>query len=143
MTILFSNNALTRLAAGISDSDTILTVTAATGGRLPAVSGTSGDYFVLTLENAAGVREFVKVTHRVTDTLGSVTYPCVRAHWGSTAVAWLLNDSVDIRWAVNAVQDAVGVHRSLALAGNDAKPVFYRDRLARCSRCLRITYSIA
>ena len=40
--------------------------------------------------------------------------------------------------AINAVQDAVGVHRSLALAGNDAKPVLYRDRLT-----WRVTYTAA
>ena len=38
--------------------------------------------------------------------------------------------------AVDAVQDAVGVSRSLALAGNDAEPVLYRDRLA-----WRVTYT--
>lgn len=106
MPILFTNNALTTLAAGISDSATVLTVASATGSRLPAVTGGAGtDYFVVTLEDSAGNREFVKVEHRSTDTLGDGSYPCTRGYWGSTPRAWSTGDSVDVRWAADAMQE--------------------------------------
>lgn len=102
-TFKFSDNALTRLSAGIAAGATVITVTATTGANFPTANGTSGDYFVVTLENSSGDREFVKVLKRSSDTLGDGSYPCVRGFWGSTARAWNTGDSVDLRWSANAI----------------------------------------
>lgn len=106
MGIRFSNNAKTNLAASITATDLILTVTPTTGAKFPVLIGTDDNYCVVTLEDAAGNREFVKVSRRTSDTLGDGTYPCVRGYWGSTPRVWAsATTTVDIRWAADAVQD--------------------------------------
>lgn len=105
MAILFTNNALSKLASGISNTANTLAVTAGTGGQFPAVTGGGQNYFVITLENSAGTREFIRVDNRSGDTLGNVTYPLQRGYWGSTAATWVTGDSVDVRWAANAITD--------------------------------------
>lgn len=101
----FTNKALTKLAANISAVDVTLTVSAGTGAKYPIIDGAANpnnDYFVITLEDAAGNYELVKVVHHLAgDTFGSVTYPCVRAYWDTTthpAAAWTgTTTSVDLR----------------------------------------------
>lgn len=105
MGILFTDNAATTLASGINNTDTILTVASSSGSRLPSVTGGGSDFFVLTMEDASGNREFIKVNHRSGDTLGSVSYPCVRGYYGSTARSWTTSDQVDIRLSTNAIDD--------------------------------------
>jgi len=105
MAILFTNNALTTLAANISNSDTVVTVAASTGGNFPSVTGGGGDYFVITMEDASGNREFIKVETRSTDTFGDGSYPCTRGYWSSTPRAWVAGDSVDLRWSADAIQE--------------------------------------
>ena len=106
MSQLFTNNAITTLAAGISAIATELTVAPGKGDNFPIVVGGSTDFFVITLENAAGAREFIRVDVRgaASDTLGSVTYPLQRGYWSTTAAAWLLGDTVDLRWTAESMQ---------------------------------------
>ena len=92
MGIKFKDNALTTLASGIANVATTLAVPAGKGDNFPAIigAGTPGsatDYFVITMENAAGQRELIKVEHRAagSDTLGTGGYPLVRGYGGSTA----------------------------------------------------------
>lgn len=103
--IRFTDNAKTKLATGISAGDTVLSVTTTTGSKLPVLIGTDGNYAVLTIEDSAGNREFVKVSKRTGDTLGDGTYPCVRAYWGSAPRAWPSGVTVDIRWSAGAIQE--------------------------------------
>jgi hypothetical protein len=107
MPIQFSDNARTKLAANLAIGGTTLTVTASTGALFPAVAGSAGtpDYFVITMENAAGDREFIRVNHRASDTFGSGPYPLIRGYWGSTAQAWVVGDTVDIRWSKNVISE--------------------------------------
>lgn len=104
MAIKFSNNALTTLATSITNLSTTLAVAAATGDGFPAVAGGGSDYFVLTMEDSSGHREFIRVDNRVagSDVLGSVTYPLERGYWGSTARTWSAGDEVDCRWTSQA-----------------------------------------
>lgn len=119
MGILFSDNAATTLAAGISDTDTIITVAPSAGANFPAVTGGSGNYFVITLEDAMGNREFVKVEHRSGDTFGSVGFPCTRGFWNDSGKypprSWTPTTVVDIRWSANAITATFTDHFSAAV----------------------------
>ncbi len=99
MGIKLTDNAATTLASAIGTTDTLLTVAAGKGNNFPALAGGTGDYFVVTMQNAAGVTEFIQVTYRPTgvDTFGNATYPCVRGYWNSTPQSWNVGDIVDIR----------------------------------------------
>lgn len=77
MAVLFTNNAASSLASGITNVATTLTVQTGDGAKFPSPSG--GDYFYLTLDDLTNV-EVVKCTARTGDTL-TVT----RAQDGTTA----------------------------------------------------------
>lgn len=106
MTQLFTDNALTTLAAGISAAATELTVAPGQGDNFPVVVGGSSDFFVITMEDTAGNIELIRCDVRAlsSDTLGSGTYPLQRGFAGTTAQAWVLGDTVDLRWNSNAIQ---------------------------------------
>jgi hypothetical protein len=100
----FSDNAATTLAQALLIGGTTLTVQAGKGDNFPAVighgaAGSAPDYFVITLEDAAGNREKVKVEQRAaaSDALGSGGYPLVRGYDGTVARAWNIGDVVDLR----------------------------------------------
>lgn len=90
MTIKFTNNATTTLASGITNVATILTVASGGGAKFPTLSGS--DTFYATLANSSGTVEIVQVTARSTD-----TFTIVRGQDGTTAVAWLTGDKVELR----------------------------------------------
>lgn len=96
---LFTNNASTTLASGISDVATSLTVASGNGAEFP--NPTSPDYFLATLE-AGETREIVKVTARATD-----TFTVVRAQEGTAAVAWSSGDKIELRLTAGALQEFV------------------------------------
>ena len=91
MSVLFSNNAATNLAASITSGATSLTVTSGTGSLFP--NPTNTDYFLLTLIGISGSPiEIVKVTSRSSDTM-----TIVRAQEGTTASAFNGGDKVELR----------------------------------------------
>jgi len=70
LTQLFSNNAVSLLTAPITATSTSLSVIPGTGALYPQPTGDGSDYFLITLEDqSATVREIIKVTARVGDTL--------------------------------------------------------------------------
>jgi len=89
---LFSNNASTTLASGISSSATSMSLTSGGGALFPAIADGSGNFFVVTLQHISGgavtAYEIVQVTARSTDTL-----TIVRAQEGTTAQAWAAGDT--------------------------------------------------
>ena len=88
---LFTNNASTTLASGITSGDTSLTVSSGTGALFPTLAGSQ--YFYTTLSNiAATVIEIVKVTARAGD-----TFTIVRAQDNTTASAYITGDKVELR----------------------------------------------
>lgn len=91
MSILFSNNASTTLAAGISDTATTMTVATGDGALFPTISG-GADYFLATLVASNGDLEIVKVTARSTD-----TFTIERAQEGTVAKAFSLGATVENR----------------------------------------------
>ena len=91
MSVLFSNNAATNLAASITSGATSLTVTTGTGSLFP--NPTNTDYFLVTLIGISGTPiEIVKVTARSTD-----PFTIVRAQEGTTASAFNGGDKVELR----------------------------------------------
>ena len=90
MSILFTNNAATTLASGITNVATSLTVAAGKGALFPTISGS--DFFYATLANGSGGVEIVKVTARSTD-----TFTIVRGQDGTSGVAWNTGDKVELR----------------------------------------------
>jgi hypothetical protein len=87
---LFTNDASALLSVGISASDTSLTVTSG-GSLFPSPTGT--DYFILSLETAAGAIEYVKCTGRT----GNVFSPLVRGQESSTAIVFAAGSRVELR----------------------------------------------
>lgn len=91
MTLLFTNNAQSTLASGISNSDTSIVVATGQGTLFPSPSG--GNTFRATLVRASdGAIEIVDVTARSTDTL-TVT----RAQEGTTGLAFVTGDRIECR----------------------------------------------
>lgn len=86
---LFTNNAVTTLAAPASNSATTLTVSSSS--LFPSPTG--GNWFIATLEHIVSgvvtVNEIVKVTN-----VSGTTWTVVRAQEGTSAVAWLSGDTV-------------------------------------------------
>lgn len=90
MGVLYSNNAYATLAADADANAVTFALTSGNGTRFP--QPTSGQYLYLTLTNAQGAMEIVKVTARSSDTL-----TVSRAAEGTTALAWKTGDRVDLR----------------------------------------------
>ena len=90
MSVLFTNNAVSTLASGISAVATSLTVQAADGLLFPNPTGS--DFFLITLQDASNNIEIIKVTSKASD-----TFTVVRAQEGTSALVWLAADSVELR----------------------------------------------
>ena len=100
MTILFTNNASTSLASGITSGATSLTVATGQGALFPTITGSN--IFYLTLQNQAGTTpiEIVKVTARSGDTM-----TIVRGQDNTTASAFNAGDKVELRLPAVVLQD--------------------------------------
>jgi len=90
MGVKVTNNAFGTISAGISTSDTTVTLDTGQGARFPALG--SGDYFFGTLVDTSNNIEVVKVTARSTDSL-TVT----RAQDNTTARAFAIGDRFELR----------------------------------------------
>jgi hypothetical protein len=90
---LFSNNASTTLAAGLSAAATSMSVTASAG----FVAIPAGRFELVTLE-AGAAREIVKVTAR-----SGNTWTIVRGQEGSAALAWASGATVEARLTAGAL----------------------------------------
>jgi len=112
MTIKFTNNAVSRLSAGISASATTINLITGEGSRFPSL--TTGDWFPLTVFKSTGEIEILRCTARATDSL-TVT----RSQENTTGIAFLAGDRVELRLTAAAI-DALRPDWS-SLAG---KPTF-------------------
>lgn len=99
MTQLFTNNASSTLAAGISVGATSLTVFGGEGVKFPAP--VAPDFALVTLYQKSGTteinHEIVKVTARTGDIL-----TIERAQEGTTARAFNSGDAVELRWTAGS-----------------------------------------
>lgn len=90
MPVVFTNNASTTLASGITNVQTSVTLATGTGALFPALSGSN--FFYATIVNASNQIEIVKCTARSSDTL-----TVVRGQEGTTARAYSTGDKVECR----------------------------------------------
>lgn len=100
MALKLTNNAASRLASGITNSQTNVPLRSGDGALWPTLSG--GDWCPSTLVDAAGHREIVRVTARTGDML-TVT----RAQEGTSARAWAADDVIELRLTADTTQHLV------------------------------------
>ena len=103
MSVKFTNNGHSTLAASISTSDTSITVASGHGARFPSLS--SGEYFYATLIDSSNNLEIVKCTARSSDVL-TVT----RAQESTTARAYAIGDRIELRVTAQGLIDATSVY---------------------------------
>jgi hypothetical protein len=111
MALKLKNNAVSRLASGITTSSTSITVTSGEGGRFPTLG--ASDYFYAFLVDAAKNTECVKVTARTSD-----TFTVVRAQQGTAARAYITGDAFELRLSAQDVEDIIAT--KLPTAANPA-----------------------
>jgi hypothetical protein len=88
---LYTNNAATYLAFGISNTDTTMQVSANAGSLFPSPTG--GDYFYVSLISLSGpIIEIVKCTARSGD-----IFTIERGQEGTSAQYWNMGDNVQLR----------------------------------------------
>lgn len=98
MSVKFSNNGHSTLAASLTSSATSITLASGHGARFPSLS--SGEYFYATLIDASNNLEIVKCTARSSDVL-TVT----RAQEGTTARAYAIGDRIELRVTAQGLVD--------------------------------------
>lgn len=92
--VQFANNAVSTLAAGITNTATSASVAPGDGAKFPALS--AGQYFMATLVKATGETEVVKVTARVTDTF-TIERAQEQVAGAATAYAYSAGDRLEMR----------------------------------------------
>ena len=97
MGVLFANSAKSKLAANLSSGATLLAIDEDDAWKFPSPAG--GDWFPLTLFDAAGNIEYVKCTGRAAAIL-----TIVRAQEGTTAKTFLAGSGVSHRLTAAALQ---------------------------------------
>lgn len=102
MSVKFSNNGHSTLAASLASNATSITVASGHGARFPSLS--SGEYFYATLIDASNNLEIVKVTARSSDVL-TVT----RAQESTTARAYAIGDRIELRVTAAGITDATNI----------------------------------
>ena len=101
MAQLFKNNATTRLATSLGTGGGItFDVTTGDGDNFPATS--TGEFFLVTVENSAGSKEIIKVT-RAGDTF---TIPATggRGLDGTSEIGFVAGDLVELRLTAGFIQ---------------------------------------
>lgn len=97
MSIKFTNNASTRLAAPINTSTTTITVESGGGDKFPVI--TAEDYFPITVVAADASLEIMKCTARTAD-----TFTVDRAQEGTTAKEFTAGSVVELRFTAGAIE---------------------------------------
>lgn len=95
---LYANNAKGKLNAGISAVATAAALQAGQGALMPNPAG--GDWFLLTLVDASGNIEIVKITQRTGDSLDVI----VRAQEGTAARIFAGGDKAELRWTKGSAE---------------------------------------
>lgn len=99
MTVKLKNNVVSSLRVEISSSTTTVLLPVGHGVRFPALG--AGEYFYITVQDAAGNSEIMQATARVTDTL-----TVVRGAEGTTARTFAAGSTVEMRVTAASVLDA-------------------------------------
>lgn len=116
MGLKIKNDAVSRIASGISSIDTTITLVPGSGTLFPVLS--SGDYFPATLIKSDGSREIVRVTARSSD-----VFTVVRAQEGTVALTFNANDKIELRLTAGTLTDPSGPSAvSITSASAKAEP---------------------
>jgi hypothetical protein len=99
MTVKLSNNVRSSLRTTLEIGDTTLNLPVGHGVRFPALG--AGEYFYVTVEDAAGDSEILQATARVTDTL-----TVVRGAEGTTPREFVAGSILEMRVTAASVLDA-------------------------------------
>lgn len=113
------NNAFSTLAGSLSAIATSLTVSTGHGDRFPVIAG--ADYTYITLEDASGNIEIVKVIARST---ASDVMTIVRNQDGTVARSWAAGDIVELR-VIAALLDMAIAHVDDTSAAHAASSIGY------------------
>jgi hypothetical protein len=108
MAVKFANNATTTLAAPLLNSVSALTMQVVDGGRFPIVTPGSGDWFPVTVVQAAtGLWEIMRCTSHVTTSMNVLGVD--RAEEGTTILGsqFVGGDRVDLRMTAGALSTAL------------------------------------
>ena len=133
--IQFSNNAVSRLAANITNSATSLSLTSGEGSKFPSLSGSQ--FFMATLVKTDGTTEVVKVTARATDTL-TIARAAESVGGVVTAYAFLAGDKVEARLTSVGLSGELDRLDAAALLGASNKSANYSVVAADISTLLRV-----
>lgn len=114
------NNAKSKLASPINATALSITVQTGDGDLFPVI--TAGDFTYITLENAAGNREIIKISARAaaSDTLTIDTVG--RGQEGTTARSWSTGDVVSLR-LTSSLLDASVAHPTQTAAAHAASAI--------------------
>ena len=99
MAVKLANNAVSTLAASITDAATALSVQVADAGKFPVLD--AGDWHPATILDAAGNMEIVRVTERAANVL-----TIDRAQEGTTAKAFAAGSRIDVRVTAGVITKA-------------------------------------
>ena len=115
MSVKFSNNGHSTLAASLASNGTSITVASGHGARFPSLS--SGEFFYATLIDASNNLEIVKVTARSSDVLTAT-----RAQESTTARAYAIGDRIELRVTAAGIADATNIDNIVpSQSGNSGK----------------------
>lgn len=98
MPALLSNNASSRLSAAITNSATAISIESADAGKFPSPGG--GQWFPLTVVDAAGNMEIMRVTAR-----SGTTLTVTRGQEGTIAKAFAAGSACDLRLTSGSLAD--------------------------------------
>jgi hypothetical protein len=104
VTILFANDAISTLAASITDIATSCQLSSGTGALFPDPVN-PGDYFVMSF-NDAETGLLTEIVH-VTSISGDTVETMVRAQEGTSAQSWTAGDLAQNRWTAGQAGDMV------------------------------------
>lgn len=97
MGLKLTNNAVSRLAGNITNTETTINLTPGDGALFPSLS--AGDWCPATIVNGSGAFEIVTVTARSSDSL-----TVQRAQEGTAALAFLAGDRIELRITAGVVE---------------------------------------
>ena len=98
MTAIIANNAISRLAGSISDTDTAIPLFAGTGALFP--SPVEGEWFPITLIKPSGEHEIVHATARSADLV-----TVLRGQEGTTPIPFAVGDRAELRLTAAVLAD--------------------------------------
>ena len=118
----FANNAVSKLSANISASDTTISILPGDGAKFPSLSG--GKYFMATLIKVDGSQEIVKVTARSSDVL-TVARAAEPVGSTQTALTFSAGDRFELRLTGGALSSELDRLTQLSAHGAQSKNANY------------------